>query len=69
MKKTLNVEGMMCEHCEARVQSALESMNQVDQAKVSHKKGTAVVKLNEEVADEALKKAVEDQGYQVTLIK
>lgn len=44
-------------------------MNQVDQAKVSHKKGTAVVKLNEEVADEALKKTVEDQGYQVTSIK
>ena len=69
MKKILNVEGMMCEHCEARVRSALEGMNQVDQAKVSHKKGTAVVKLNEEVADEALKKAVEDQGYQVTMIK
>lgn len=69
MKKTLNVEGMMCEHCESRVQKALEGMNQVDQAKVSHKKGTAVVKLNEEVADEALKKTVEDQGYQVTSIK
>lgn len=69
MKKTLNIEGMMCEHCESRVQKALEGINQVDQVKVSHKKGTAVVKLNEEVADEALKKAVEDQGYSVTAIK
>lgn len=69
MKKTLEVEGMMCGHCEARVQKALEEMNQVEQARVSHKKGTAVVKLNEEVADEALKKAVEEQGYQVRSIK
>lgn len=69
MKKTLNIEGMMCEHCESRVQKALEGINQVDQVKVSHKKGTAVVKLNEEVADEALKKVVEDQGYSVTSIK
>ena len=69
MKMTLEVEGMMCEHCEGRVQKALESMNQVEQAKVSHKKGTAVVKLNEEVAEDALKKAVEDQGYKVISIK
>lgn len=69
MKKTLEVEGMMCEHCEARVQKALEAINQVEQAKVSHKKGTAVVKLNEEVAEDALRKAVEGQGYQVVSIK
>ncbi len=69
MKKTLEVEGMMCEHCEGRVQKALEGMNQVEQAKVSHKKGTAVVKLNEEVAEDALRKAVEDQGYRVVSIK
>lgn len=68
MKKTLNVEGMMCEHCEARVQKALEGIDQVESVKVSHKKGTAIVRLSEDVPEETLKKAVEDQGYQVTSV-
>ena len=65
MEKTLKIEGMMCGHCEARVQKCLEELPQVDQAVVSHESGTAVVTLNAEVADEILKKAVEDQGYTV----
>ena len=65
MEKTLKIEGMMCGHCEARVQKCLEELPQVDKAVVSHESGTAVVTLNAEVADEILKKAVEDQGYTV----
>ena len=69
MKKTLNVEGMMCGHCEARVKKALESLPEVDEAVVSHEAGTAIVTLNAEVADDVLKKAVEDQDYKVTGIQ
>ncbi len=64
-KKTLKVEGMMCEHCEARVKNALEALDGVEKAEVSHKKGTAVVTCKEEVSDELLKSTVEQQGYQV----
>ena len=60
MKKTLKVEGMMCGHCEARVKKALEALPEVDEAVVSHEAGTAIVTLNAEVADDVLKKAVED---------
>ena len=66
MKKTLKVEGMMCGHCEARVKKALEALPEVDEAVVSHETGTAIVTLNAEVADDVLKKAVEDQDYPVT---
>ena len=69
MKKTLKVEGMMCGHCEARVKKALEALPEVDEAVVSHEAGTAIVTLNAEVADDVLKKAVEDQDYPVTGIQ
>ena len=69
MKKTLHVEGMMCGHCEARVKKALEALPEVSEAVVSHEAGTAIVTLNAEVADDVLKKAVEDQDYKVTGIQ
>ncbi len=69
MKKTLNVEGMMCGHCEARVKKALEALPEVDEAVVSHEAGTAIVTLNADVADDVLKKAVEDQDYKATGIR
>ena len=65
MEKTMKIEGMMCGHCEARVKKCLEALPQVDEAVVSHETGTAVVKLNSEIADEVLKKTVEDQDYKV----
>ena len=66
MTKTLKVEGMMCEHCEARVKKALEAVDGVESAAADHSAGTAVVTLSGEVADEVLKQAVEAQDYQVT---
>ena len=69
MTKTLNVEGMMCGHCEARVKKALEALDAVDEAVVSHTDGTAVVTLNAEVSDDLLKETVESQDYMVTSIK
>ena len=64
MKITLNIEGMMCTHCEARVKETLEGITGVISAEVSHKKGTAVVLVD--TADEAtLRSAVEAQGYKV----
>ena len=66
MKKTLKIEGMMCGHCEMHTKKALEAIDGVASAEVSHKTGTAVVTLEKEVADEVLKKAVADQGYTVT---
>ena len=65
MTKTMKIEGMMCGHCEARVKKTLEALEGVSEAAVSHEEGTAVVTLSKEVADEVLKKAVEDQDYQV----
>ena len=65
MKKTMKIEGMMCGHCEARVKKCLEALPQVSEAVVSHTAGTAVVTLSGEVADEVLKKTVEDQDYKV----
>ena len=65
MEKTLKIDGMMCAHCEARVKKALEALPEVENAEVSHERGTAVVTLKDAVSDETLKKAVEDQGYQV----
>ena len=69
MKKTLKVEGMMCCHCEARVKKALEALPEVAEAVVSHEAGTAIVTLSADVADDVLKKAVEDQDYKVTGIQ
>ena len=65
MEKTMKIEGMMCGHCEARVKKALEAVPGVQQAQVSHTEGSAVVTLSAPVEDAALKKAVEDQDYQV----
>ena len=69
MEKTMEIKGMMCGHCEATVKKALEALPQVEEAVVSHEKGTAVVKLNAEIADETLKKTVEDKDYQVVSVK
>ena len=68
MEKTMKITGMMCGHCEARVKKALETVEGVAEAKVSHENGTAVVTLSAPVEDAVLKKAVEDQDYQVTEI-
>lgn len=65
MEKTLKVEGMMCPHCEARVKKALEAIPGVESAVASHKDGTAVVTLSEDVSYDVLKKAIEDQDYKV----
>ena len=69
MKKTMKIEGMMCGHCEARVKKCLEALEGVALAEVSHEAGTAVVTLEKEVADDVLKKAVEDQDYKVLEIR
>ena len=69
MEKTLKIEGMMCGHCEMHVKKALEALDGVDSANVSHEAGTAIVTLNENVADDVLKQAVTEQGYQVTEIQ
>lgn len=65
MTKTIKIEGMMCGHCEGRVKQALEAINGVDSADVSHEKGTAVVTLSAEISDDVLKNAVTEQGYKV----
>ncbi len=65
MEKTLKIQGMMCMHCSGRVQKALEAVDGVASAAVSHETGTAVVTLTQNVADETLKKAVTDAGYEV----
>ena len=65
MKKTMKIEGMMCAHCEAAVKKALEALDGVESAEVSHTDGCAVVNLSGEVSDAALKKAVEDKDYTV----
>ena len=68
MKKVMHIEGMMCGHCEATVKKALEALPQVEEAVVSHEAGTAEVTLNAELADDVLKKTVEDKDYTVTSI-
>jgi len=65
MEKTLKIEGMMCEHCEARVKKCLEAIPGVEKATASHTEGTAVVTMSREVPFDVLKKAVEDQDYKV----
>ena len=67
-KKTMKIEGMMCGHCEATVKKALEGLDGVASAEVSHEAGTAVVELSADVADGVLKKTVEDKDYKVTAI-
>lgn len=69
MEKTMKINGMMCGHCEARVKKALEALPEVKEAAVSHEAGTAVLTLNAPVADEILKKAVEDQDYEVVSVE
>lgn len=69
MKKIMHIEGMMCGHCEAVVKKALEALPQVDEAVVSHEAGTAELTLNAEIADDVLKKTVEDKDYTVTSVE
>ena len=66
MKKTMEIKGMMCGHCEARVKKTLEAIEGVTEAVVSHESGTAIVTMSTEVADDVLKSAVEAQDYEVT---
>ena len=69
MEKTMKIEGMMCGHCEAAVKKALEAVDGVASAEVSHTSGTAVVTLSKPVDSVVLKKAVEDKDYKVTAIE
>ncbi len=69
MTKTMNIEGIMCGHCEARVKKALEALEAVELAEVSHTAGTAIVTLKAPVADDVLKAAVEAQDYKVLSIQ
>ena len=68
MTKTMKIEGMMCMHCEATVKKALEALDGVESAEVSHEKGTAVVTMSADVADDVLKEAVEAKDYAVKAI-
>ena len=69
MTKTMNIEGLMCGHCEARVKKALEALDAVSEAAVSHESGTAVVTLSSDISDEKLKETVEAEDYKVTSIQ
>lgn len=69
MEKIMNIEGMMCGHCEARVKKCLEELEGVKEATVSHETGVAVVKLDKVVEDDVLKGAVTEQGYEVTSVE
>ena len=69
MKKVMHIEGTMCGHCEAAVKKALEALPQVDEAVVSHEAGTAELTLNAEIAEDVLKKTVEDKDYTVTSVE
>ena len=69
MNKTMKIEGMMCCHCEATVKKALEALDGVTSAEVSHENGTAVLELSRDVPDDLLKKTVEDKDYKVTGIE
>ncbi len=69
MEKTMKIEGMMCGHCEATVKKALEALPEVEQAVVSHESGTAVVTLKSDIAEDVLKKTVEDKDYKVLSIQ
>ena len=69
MTKTLKIEGMMCGHCEMHVKKAMEALDGVTNAEVSHKTGTAVITLVKDVSNDVLKQAVAEQGYEVTDIQ
>ena len=69
MEKTLKIERMMCEHCEMHTKKALEALDGVTNAMVSHQTGTAVVTLEKNVSDDVLIQAVTNQGYKVTEIQ
>lgn len=69
MKETVEIKGMMCGHCEATVKKALEELDGVSSAEVSHEKGTAVLELSKEVDEAVIKKAVEDKDYQFVGVK
>lgn len=69
MKKTMKIEGMMCSHCEATVKKALEAIDGVESAEVSHEAGTAIVTMSKEVSNDVLKSAVEAKDYNVTGIE
>ncbi|HOC35341.1 MAG TPA: metal-transporting ATPase, partial [Ruminococcus flavefaciens] len=62
-EKTVSIKGMMCGHCEARVKKALEDINGIDEAIVSHEKGTAIISLSSDVSDKTIRKAIQDAGY------
>mgnify|MGYP003322158219 CR=1 FL=1 len=63
MEKTINVGGMMCQHCEKRVKGALEKLPEVAEAFPDHEKNIVVLKLNREISDEILKGVIEGEGY------
>ncbi|MBR6408275.1 MAG: heavy metal translocating P-type ATPase [Clostridia bacterium] len=67
--KTLSIKGMMCEHCENRVKAALESLEGVESARVSHEEGTAIIGLSKDIDGKDIKKAIEDAGYRLLSIK
>ena len=69
MQKTMKIEGMMCQHCEARVKKTLEKIEGVASAEVSHTAGTAIVELTADVDNAVLKQAVEDQDYTVLSVE
>ena len=69
MEKTLKIEGMMCGHCESHVKKALEELDAVTQAVVSHESGTAVLTLSGDISEDVLRQTVADQGYKVTDIQ
>lgn len=65
MKRTINVKGMMCEHCEMHVQKALERIPNIEKAKADHNAGIVEIEYSAEVDDSALKSAIEDAGYEM----
>lgn len=69
MERTMKIDGMMCVHCQKRVQKTLEALPEVDEAIVDFSAGTAIVKLNAGIENDVLKKAVEDQDYEVLSIE
>ena len=69
MERTMKINGMMCGHCSGRVKKVLEALPEVDEAIVSHQDGTAIVKLNAEIADDVLKSTVEAQDYEVVSVE
>ena len=70
MTETVKIKGMMCEHCEATVKKALEQLDGVESAVVSHDNGTAVLELSKPVTEDAIRKAIEDKDYEfVSIVK